>query len=148
MVGTAVLCSLYGMYWDGDAGIVYINYVPGGGYAWMVGWLLVMISLFVLFLVRQRLHVLVLLLVAALYWLFFLSIPLVGYAWFFSWRFVDVIAGADYSTPAAIALPPPPFSALAESSLGLPFAVCVYLGCACGLAGFTLSSAQFVRHLH
>ena len=58
MVGMALLCSLYGMYWDGESEIVYINYVPGGGYVWMIAWLIVMICLFVLFLVRQQLHVL------------------------------------------------------------------------------------------
>ena len=38
MVGTAVLCSLYGLYWDARRQMVFANYVPGEGYAWMVGY--------------------------------------------------------------------------------------------------------------
>ena len=87
-----------------------------------------------------------LLLLSALYWLFFLSLPLLGYAWFFSWHFVDTVATTIYDPSTAAA--PPPFSALSAAALGVPFATCVYLGCFCGLAGFTLSTAQFVRHLH
>ena len=144
MVGAAVLISLYGMYWDEQQQVVYVNYVPGEGYAWMVAWMGIMLMLLLLFLTRQRIQHLALLLLAAIYWLFWLSIPLLGFSWFFAWRFVDAIAaqGAETSTH------PLPFAESAAQGLGVPFALCVYMGCMACVGGFALSLAQYTRHVH
>lgn len=144
MVGTAVLCSLYGLYWDGDKNMVFANYVPGEAYAWMVGWMGMMLVLLIVFLARQQIRYLLLLLLAAIYWVFWLSIPLIGYSWFYAWRFVDVTAAQAAETEAH----PVPFSRQTAQSLGAPFALCVYFGALCAVGGFMLSSAQYARHLH
>ena len=116
MVGLALSCSLYGMFYDVDTGLVMVNYapgftvtpslhrrytrstvthtdqvnyVPGYGYAWMICWMIIMMVLFIALAVKQSKPLLLAAVVTSFYWLFWLFIPLLGYAWFFAWRFVD-----------------------------------------------------------
>ena len=39
MVNMALLCSLYGTYWDPHRKLAAINYFPGLAYVWLVAWL-------------------------------------------------------------------------------------------------------------
>ena len=65
MVGMALSCSLYGMFYDTTTGLVMVNYVPGYGYAWMIGWSVAMVLLGIAFTVKKQKP----LLLGALAWL-------------------------------------------------------------------------------
>ena len=39
MIGMAMMCGLYGMYWHAELELVFINYVPGWAYFWFAAWL-------------------------------------------------------------------------------------------------------------
>jgi len=153
MAGMALLSSLYGMFWDGDAQLVIINYVPGWGYVWLLFWSFASLTLVTISVIKQHLGLLVLALSSLLYWLVWLVIPYVGYCWFFAWRYVDAVAwqeqavldGANRSDGSPLHVP---FSEKVAIDLGMPFAVCAYGGFACWLGAGLISLSSNCRHLH
>ena len=140
-------CSMFGVYMDPSLALPVVNYVPGWAYVWFCVLLLVLVLLPAL---APLLAILIsphLVLVAAalttaafVYWLFWLAIPLVGYAWIFSWRFVDDVVQQELSSHGAVDL------ALSEArhiqlhdataeGLGSPFSAAVWCGVASMLYG-------------
>lgn len=69
-----------------------------------VGWMGMMLVLLIVFLARQQLRYLLLLFLAAIYWVFWLSVPLVGYSWFYAWRFVR---GPTHTRLPSLCIPKP-----------------------------------------
>lgn len=78
MVGMAVLCSLYGMIYDKETGLVMVNYVPGWGYLWTLVWMFIFFALIIVFSIKKKFFILYAAVVSFFYWLFWLFIPLIG----------------------------------------------------------------------
>ena len=146
------------MLYDATHGIVVLNYFPGRAYVWLLLWMLLWLALVVLGFTRNpcttRFPVSLRLAAAFAftYWLLWLAIPLLGYAWFFAWGFVDAViaqgasaaaSGAEGGAATAAALPG---AATAARSLERPFAAAVYLGLGCWLAGSAAAAYQSIRH--
>mmetsp|Transcript_39751 Transcript_39751/g.105011 ORF Transcript_39751/g.105011 Transcript_39751/m.105011 type:complete len:363 (+) Transcript_39751:546-1634(+) len=146
MAGMALMASLFGMFWDSEHSVVIINYVPGYGYFWFVVWMCAVMLLMLLAVVRRYWIYFILFLSTCVYWVVWLMLPLVGYMWFFSWKFVDVVAEQQQAVENG-AHRSVPFSGKAASSLGPPFAVCAYLGFVCWVGAFLVSVASYARHL-
>jgi len=150
------------MLYDATHGIVVLNYFPGRAYVWLLLWMLLWLALVVLGFTRNpcttRFPVSLRLAAAFAftYWLLWLAIPLLGYAWFFAWGFVDAViaqgasaaaggagGGAEGGAGTAAALPG---AIAAARSLERPFAAAVYLGLGCWLAGSAAAAYQSIRH--
>lgn len=91
----ALLCSMYGVYMDPSLHLPVVNYVPG--WAYVVSNIQTPILIVGAILIQNlRGHfqfVLAMgLLALAVYLLFWITIPLLGYTYFFSWNFIaDVV---------------------------------------------------------
>ncbi|KOO22338.1 hypothetical protein Ctob_000733 [Chrysochromulina tobinii] len=146
MAGMALMASLYGMFWDREHNLVIINYVPGAGYAWFIIWMLIVCLLLVTAFLKRSWTALLGFVTATLYWLFWLMIPLLGYTWFFAWKFVDT-AYSYAILDQHHRLEHMPFSADAAARLGPPFALCAYLGFTCWAGALVVSILSYMRHL-
>eukprot|EP00966_Prymnesium_polylepis_P334500 7389879-Prymnesium_polylepis.2 len=91
MIGSAMICGLYSLYWDASLGLVLVNYVPGWAYFWFGLWLIIVVLLVSFGFLHRNLPVILLAVISTAYWLFWLNIPLIGYSWFFVWHFVDQV---------------------------------------------------------
>jgi len=146
MAGMALMASLYGMFWDSEHNLVIINYVPGAGYVWFILWMLLVCLLFMGAVVKKNFATWACFLVSAAYCLFWLMIPIIGYTWFFAWKYVDTIARQQEDIEHG-ELRHMPFSGKAAANLGPPFSVCAYLGFSCWVGAFLVSLLAYARHL-
>ena len=78
------------------------------------------------------------------YWFFWLFIPLLGYSWFFSWRFVDGVVEQEMLFQDANR---PPINDVSAKAVHVPFTITVYLGLACWLGGFLFGGGEYAYHL-
>ena len=115
------------MYYDAALDLVFVNFVPGWAYLWFGLWLFVVAVLSSLGVAQRNLIFLALAVLAALYWLLWLNVPLIGYSWFFVWDFVDLVVDESLEQGRSRELPAA-FSYEAAAQLGMPFKLTVYAG--------------------
>mmetsp|Transcript_4225 Transcript_4225/g.7054 ORF Transcript_4225/g.7054 Transcript_4225/m.7054 type:complete len:342 (+) Transcript_4225:114-1139(+) len=144
-INGAVIVSLFGMSWDEQLRIAYINYVPGWAYFWvnLVLILQVLLNLTWLLALYQpyartcTMPIAILIGVVGLYILFTVAIPITGYAFSFCWSFIDRVASPTVSVSA-------PFDLNVGVALSAPFKAILYVG----LSSSVLSVVPFFTHMN
>jgi len=120
-----------------------VNYVPGYAYAWNIVWAVGFIVLSSFAIARRHGALFAAAAISFVYWLVWLLIPIVGYAWFFAWHFVDNVVAQEEIFEEQRR---PPFADESAKALASPFHATVYLGLICWVGGFVLGGAQLADH--
>lgn len=144
-----LMTSLYGIYWDPNLNIAYINYVPGWAYFWtylvvFLNFCLVGCGLSTMLALNSckacvpifglaSMFLTLILVIITFYILFTISFPIFGYTLFFCWTFVDKVHSQIVEMKA-------PFNLEPSLALQEPFDLIAYGG---GAAMF-LATVMFI----